>query len=185
MPVVILASASPARRQLLRDAGFEFEVLASRVRELRGRGRSLEETVVENARRKAGWAARRAPGRWVLAADTMIEFEGGLYGKPSGRRDGVALLARMAGKRHVLATGVVLRRDERAIVKVARSTVTLRPLDRTRIASIVNAPERYAGGYAAIESDDPLVERIDGSFTNVVGLPMEIVGPLLVKHVGG
>ncbi|MBI2900934.1 MAG: Maf family protein [Planctomycetes bacterium] len=180
---LILASASSARRELLRSAGFDFDVVAARVRELRGRCRPLCGTVLENARRKAAAVARRHRGRWVLAADTMIEFEGRLYGKPSGRGDGIGLLARMAGKTHTLATGIVLCRDRRAIERVVESRVTLRPLGRREIARIVRTPERFAGGYAVVGKDDPLVERIEGSFTNVVGLPMEVVAPLLEKRL--
>lgn len=179
--MIILASASPARQALLREAGIAFEVRPSGVPELRGRGRTLGDTVLENARRKAASVARRSPGRWVLAADTMIEFEGRIYGKPKGRDDGVDLLARMAGKSHVLATGVVLRKGRRVVEKVARTRVTVRRLSRDEIARIVRTPEKYAGGYAVEEKSDPLVERIDGSFSNVVGLPMEIVKPLLEK----
>ncbi|HKS17321.1 MAG TPA: Maf family protein, partial [Planctomycetota bacterium] len=84
--MLILASASPARRGLLRQAGVPFEVLPSNVRELRGRGRTLAATVVENALRKSRGAARRHPDRWVLAADTMIAFRGRIYGKPATRK---------------------------------------------------------------------------------------------------
>ncbi len=177
--MLILASASEARQELLREAGVAFEAVPARIRELRGRGRSLGDTVLENARRKAAEVSRRFPDRWVLAADTMIEFEGRIYGKPSGRADGIALLGRMAGKTHVLATGVVLRRWARQIQRVVRSRVTLRTLERARIARLAKAPHRYAGGYAVVAENDPLVERIEGSYSNVVGLPMELVGPLL------
>lgn len=181
---LILASASPARQELLRRGGYRFEAMPADLRELRGRGRTLEETVLENARRKAAAVARKRPSAWVLAADTMIEFEGRLYGKPGGRDAGIDLLARMAGKTHRLATGVVLRRGAKTIEKVVLSRVTLRPLGRAAIAGLVRMPERFAGGYAVVEKGDPLVEKIEGSFSNVVGLPMETVGPLLEKHLG-
>ena len=183
--MLILASASAARQELLRDAGFAFQVVPARVRELRGRGRSLEETVLENARRKAAAVSRRFSDRWVLAADTMIEFEGRLHGKPRDRRDGIELLSRMAGQTHLLATGLVFRRGERSIERVAKSRVTLRRLSFERIAELVRDPERYAGGYAVVERNDPLVERIEGSYSNVVGLPMEVVRPLLETRLRG
>jgi septum formation protein len=181
--MLILASASPARRELLRSAGFDFEIVASKVRELRGRSRTLAQTVLENAKRKAAAIAHIHGDRWILAADTMIEFEGRIYGKPSGRGEGIDLLCRMAGKRHTLSTGLVLRRGKKILEKVVTSRVTLRKLDRVQISKIVRTPHRFAGGYAVVEKKDPLVEQIEGSFTNVIGLPMEIVTPLLESYL--
>ncbi len=178
-PRFILASASPARKQLLRRAGFRFDVIPSRAREgIRG---GLRKAVLANARRKAAAVARRHPGRWVLAADTLIEFEGSLHGKPRDFRAAEALLARMAGRAHRLATGVVLQRDRRRIERVAFTRVMMRAQPRERIRAVVRKSRatRLAGGYAIRRGRDPLVERLRGSFTNVVGLPMEIVSPLL------
>ena len=93
--MLILASGSTARRSLLRGAGVRFEVLPSGARELRGRGRTLAATVLENALRKSRGAARLHPRRWVLAADTMIAFRGRIYGKPPSRK------AAQIGRAHV------------------------------------------------------------------------------------
>ncbi|MBI2930682.1 MAG: Maf family protein [Planctomycetes bacterium] len=174
--MLILASASAARRALLRRAGFRFKVVPAKVRELRGRGRTLRRTVLENARRKAA----AVPGERVLAADTMIAYGGKIYGKPSDRKAAVDLLARLAGKTHVLGTGIVLRDGRRVIERYVETRVTLRAMDRAAVARLVSGydPRRFAGGYA-IRRRDPLIERIEGSFTNVVGLPMEVVGPML------
>jgi septum formation protein len=179
--MLILASASPARAALLRKAGIPFEIAASRARELKGRGRTLRDAVLENARRKAAPAARRFPGRWVLAADTMIDYRGRLYGKPRDRKSALDLLCRLAGDSHRLATGVVFRRDLRRIERVVVSRVMIRDLDRKPLAGIVarTDPTRLAGGYAVRRGRDRLIERIDGSFTNVVGLPMEFVGKIV------
>src|SRR5262245_50407356 len=111
--MLILASASPARAGLLRSAGIRFKIVPSRARELKGRGLTLRQAVLANARLKAAPVARRFPEDWVLAADTMIEFEGRLYGKPRDRKAALALLGAMAGRTHRLATGVVLRRGSR------------------------------------------------------------------------
>jgi septum formation protein len=174
--VLILASASAARRALLRQAGVRFKAVSPSVDELRGRGRTLRETVVENARRKAAAVA----GERVLAADTMIAYGGRIYGKPASRKAAVDLLARLAGKTHVLATGVALCAGGRTIVRYVETKVTLRPLRRAAIARLLSRydPRRFAGGYA-VRRYDPLIERIEGSFTNVVGLPMEVVLPML------
>lgn len=175
----ILASASPARKELLRRAGFAFDVVPSRVRERMER--TLRASVLANAERKSAAVSRRHPGRWVLAADTLIEFDGKQYGKPRSAAAAVSLLARLAGRTHRLATGVVLQRDGRRIRKAAFTKVTMRSQSRDRIAAIVRRyrATQLAGGYAIRPGRDPLVERVQGSFTNVVGLPMEIVGPLL------
>src|SRR5262245_36151133 len=169
--MLILASASPARQQLLREAGVPFEVRPSRARELRGRGRTLAATVLENALRKSRAAARRFPARWVLAADTMIAFRGRIYGKPASRKAALDLARRLSGTTHELATGVVLRRGGRLLKRVVLSRVKVRKLDDAALRRIFakEDPTKVAGGYRVRKGRDPLIERIDGSFTNVVG----------------
>lgn len=177
---IILASASTARRELLKRAGIHFVIVPSHVSELRGRGRTLRQTVLANAARKAAAIAKRHPARWVLAADTMISFEGRIYGKPASRRDAIDFLTRSAGKVHVLGTGVVLRNGRRKIECYEESRIVLKPLTRAAIARTLSQldPTRFAGGYC-VKVRDPLIARIEGSFTNVVGLPMEKVIPLI------
>lgn len=174
--MLILASASEARARLLREAGVRIRIAPARVRELKGRGRTLRETVLENARRKAA----AVPGALVLAADTMIEFRGRICGKPRSIGAAVALLAAMAGRKHTLGTGVVLRRHGKAIERYVETKVVIRPLGRAAIARLLRGydPTKVAGGYV-IRKRDPLIERIEGSFSNVEGLPMEVVRPLL------
>jgi septum formation protein len=171
----ILASASTGRRQLLK--GYAFRVVPSGVREVRRKG--LRSTCVANARLKAGAVARRFPTDWVLAADTMIAFGGRIYGKPRDLKAARRLLGRLSGRTHVLGTGVVLQKGTFRIVKYVTSRVTLRkdpPLDR--ILAKGDAV-KYAGGYAIRLRNDPLIERVDGSVSNVIGLPLEAVRPLL------
>ena len=175
--MLILASASSARRGLLRRAGIRFRAVSPRVPELRGRGRTLRETVIENARRKAA----AVPGERVLSADTMIAYGGRIYGKPASRKAAVDLLARLAGRTHVIATGIAYRNGGRTVTRCVETRVTLRALDRGSIARLLASydPTRFAGGYALSRSRrDPLIERIEGSLTNVMGLPMECVLPL-------
>ncbi len=171
----ILASSSAARRELLK--GFRFKVVPSGVREVRRR--TLRETVLANARLKADAVARRHPDTWVLAADTMIAYGGKIYGKPRDRKAAVRLLTLLAGRTHVLGTGVVLRKDRFRIERYVTSRVTLRPDPPVEKILKRYDPTRFAGGYAIEPEDDPLIERIEGSVTNVIGLPMERVGPLL------
>ena len=173
----ILASASTSRRKLLK--GYAFRVVPSGVREVKLVG--LKATCVANARLKADAVAARFPTEWVLAADTMIAYGGKIYGKPRDRKAAAALLRRLSGKTHLLGTGVVLQKGSFRIVKYVTSKVTLHadpPIDK-----IVRAadPTQYAGGYAIKEKNDPLIARIDGSRSNVIGLPMELLGPLLKR----
>jgi len=121
------------------------------------------------------------PGRTVLAADTMIGYGGRVYGKPETLAAAVELLADMAGRTHRLATGVCVIAGGRERCRIAVTRVTLRALDRASIRRIVarGDPRRYAGGYAIRRKGDPLIERIEGSFTNGVGLPMEAVKEIL------
>ena len=182
--MLILASAPPARKELLQKAGFSSQVLPVDIRELKGRGRSRPETVLENARRKASPHPSKNPDSWVLSADTRIEFEGKIYGKPSGREEGVDLLHKMGGKVHLLATGVVLRRGKRIIEKVVKTKVTIRPTDKKSLRKYVTKPQRFAGGYSIRKKNDPVVQKVQGSFSNVVGLPMETVTPILVRLLG-
>jgi septum formation protein len=171
----ILASASASRKKLLE--GYRFRVVPPRVREVR-RG-TLRTTVLVNAKRKADAVARRFPDTWVLAADTMIEFGGRIYGKPRDRKAAILLLRRLAGKTHVLATGAVLQKGSFRILKYVTSKVTLR--EEPPIEKIVarEDPTKYAGGYRIREKNDPLIARIEGSRSNVVGLPLEALAPLL------
>lgn len=186
MPPVILASASPARQSLLRRHGIAFDVCASQVRELRGRGRTLRETVLANARRKAEAVARRCPGRVILAADTMIEFGGRLFGKPASRAMALRWMEAWAGRQHRLGTGVVLLCGNQVRTRFVVTRVQIRALDRAtfRRRLATTDPTRMAGGYAIRRGRDPLIERISGSHSNVVGLPMEVVAPWLRRWSG-
>lgn len=177
--VLILASASPARKRLLREAGIRCRVVPSGVREtLRG---GLREVVLTNARRKAAFVSRRHPEHWVLAADTLIEFRGRIYGKPRNREAALRLHQRLSGETHRLATGVVLQRGSRKLERVVFSRVTLKSVEREDLVRLFQKsdPTRFAGGYAVRRRGDPLVRKIRGSFSNVVGLPLEILLPLL------
>ena len=173
----ILASASASRKKLL--AGYRFRVVASGVREVLRQ--TLRATVVTNAKLKAGAVARQHPTEWVLAADTMIGYGGRIYGKPRDRKAAIRLLRRLAGETHVLATGVVLQKGSFRIVKYVTSKVTLHtdpPIERWVARQ---DPTKYAGGYKIREKNDPLVARIEGSISNVVGLPMEVLEPFLKR----
>jgi predicted house-cleaning NTP pyrophosphatase (Maf/HAM1 superfamily) len=186
----LLASASPARRRLLR--GHSFRVEPSGVREVVLRGPRA--TALENARRKAAAAARRHPDLWVLAADTVVAFRGRIYGKPRDRKAALRWWSLMAGKTHLLGTGVVLQKGSFRIERYAVSKVRLRAAADVARLLRTHDPTKYAGGYAIrtakapgkpggidLSPKDPLVASIEGSVTNVIGLPLEVVEPLLAN----
>jgi len=160
-------------------AGYRFRVVPPAVREVRRK--SLKATCVTNAGRKAEAVAREHPDTWVLAADTMIEYAGRIYGKPRDRKAAVRLLRLLAGKTHVLGTGVVLQKGPFRIVKFVTSRVTLHPDPPIERIVARQDPTKYAGGYKIREKNDPLIARIDGSVSNVVGLPMEALEPFLKR----
>jgi len=171
----ILASASPARAELLKR--YRFQVVPSGVREVRRK--TLRDTCIANAKLKAETVAKKHPDTWVLAADTLVELGGKLYGKPRDKKAALKLLQTLSGKTHTLGTGVVLQKNAFQIVKFVTSQVTFR--QDPPIEKLLRSydPTRFAGGYAIKEKDDPLVERVDGSVSNVIGLPMETIEPLL------
>ena len=171
----ILASASASRKGLLK--GYKFRVVPSNAREVKRK--TLRASVVTNAKLKAAAVAKLHPNEWVLAADTLIAYGGKVYGKPRDRKAAVRLWSLLAGKTHTLMTAVVLRKGDFKIVKVAESKVVVRA--NPPIAKILKSldPTRYAGGYRIKPKNDPLIERVEGSRTNVIGLPMELVEPLL------
>jgi septum formation protein len=171
----ILASASLSRRKLLK--GHHFRVVPSGVREVRRT--TLRATCMANARLKAGAVAKRFPLEWVLAADTMIAYRGRIYGKPRDRKSAARLLRTLSGTTHLLGTGVVLQKGTFRIKRFVTSKVTFH--DDPPVEKIVarTDPTKFAGGYAIRRKKDPLVARIEGSLSNVIGLPMEILDPLL------
>lgn len=184
---VILASASPRRHDLLVAAGFEVEIRPSSIVELT-EGTSPRRLVIANAERKAASVAPTARGELVLGADTVVVLDGEILGKPRDLAHAAEMLARLGGRSHEVLTGVcLLRGGESARCSFAESTrVEFRPLDGGTISSYladVN-PLDKAGAYAAQEDRGRLIVRIEGSFDNVVGLPVQRVLAAIHRHFG-
>jgi septum formation protein len=182
-PALLLASNSPRRRQLLGEAGFEFETFAPDVPESFDSHLTLRELTALNATRKALAAARALPGKVVLAADTLVAINDRILGKPKDIADAVVMLERLSGEVHEVCTSVFVCHLSRA-----RST-TFSEISRVRFRRLTGTQiERYlakinpldkAGAYAAQGFGSEIIEKIEGSFTNVVGLPMEKTVPAL------
>ncbi|MCE9581148.1 MAG: Maf family protein [Planctomycetes bacterium] len=176
---LILASASPRRAELLRGLGVEFEVVPSEVDEVEGGRLAPSEVALTNAARKAMRLAESHADALILGADTVVALGGRLFGKPADNRVAAEMLSALSGKTHEVITGVcLLRRSAGDIELFAETTlVTFRPLTPAAIAGyLAKVPVLdKAGAYAIQERGDELVREIAGSFTNVVGLPVERV----------
>jgi septum formation protein len=175
---LILASASPRRAELLRAAGIEFEVRAAAVDESVLPGESPDAHVRRLAEAKALAALAAADGRPVLAADTVVVVGETILGKPANEADAARMLRMLSGRTHEVLTGVCLAagRGSRA-TEVARTTVEVAPLGEDEIAGYIatGEPADKAGAYAIQGVASRFVTRIDGSYSNVVGLPVALV----------
>jgi septum formation protein len=176
---LVLASSSPRRADLLRAAGIPFEVRGAAVDETRLAG----ETPADYVRRLARWkaeAAGHAAGEVVLGADTAVVVGDTCLGKPADRAEAAEMLRLLAGRAHDVLTGVALI-GVRDAVEVAATRVTFSPLTEAEIAWYVATAEPYdkAGGYAVQGLASRYVTAIDGSYSNVVGLPVELIYRLL------
>jgi len=185
---LILASDSPRRAALLRELGRPFRVVSPEVEESRPRGLSPQEAAQYLAVRKAESAARRLREGLVLAADTLVSVGERIVGKPRTREEAVEILHTLSRRPHVVITGVCLldAASGRRRVAVECSRVVMRPMSREEIEAYVDTgePMDKAGAYAVQEKGDRFVERIEGSFSNVVGLPLERVRRLLEEMEG-
>lgn len=179
---LILASASPRRREILQALGIEFEIVVSDIGEIReGRG---EEVVVENARRKAQAALGGAPpGSLVLGADTEVVLDAMVLGKAGDVDEAGRHLEALSGRTHEVLTGIALlgpkpsSGDCPARTGFERSRVTFRKLDRVTLDLYLRSEEwrDRAGAYAVQGLGSILVERLEGDFSNVVGLPVGLL----------
>jgi septum formation protein len=176
-PVLILASTSPRRAELLRERGIRFTVVPSDAVELDSEHLTARELAQLNAHRKARSVAKRHPDALVLGADTVVVLGTVLYGKPRDRQDAARMLGELEGRTHQVVTGICLihLREHRERLLAERTDVRFRPLSQTDIGRYLGRidPLDKAGAYAIQEFGELLVEEISGSYTNVVGLPVE------------
>lgn len=174
---LLLASASPRRRHLLIAAGFQFESVRSLIAEKFDLNLTLSELTTYNAIHKGSSVARRHSEEVVLAADTLVAMENQVIGKPADMREAVEILQRLSGRIHEVCTAVFIchRAENRTVTFCEKSSVQFRRLTSKMIRDYVERidPLDKAGAYAAQEAGSEIIEKIEGSFTNVVGLPME------------
>ena len=179
---IILASASPRREQLLRQAGCEFQVWPSRAEEDNAAALPPDELVRLHARLKAqSVAAEVQPGDIVIGADTIVVLAGKVYGKPEKAAAAEAMLAELSGRTHSVWSGVAVVSQGQWLVDAVETRVTLAKLTAEQIRRYVatGEPLDKAGAYAVQGRGALFVERLEGCYFNVVGLPLRALSRLL------
>lgn len=174
---LVLASQSPRRVELMREAGYEFEIIVPQVEEAHDASLTPQALTVENARRKAAAASATRPEALCLGSDTLVYLDGEPLGKPTDREEALVMLRRLSGRAHEVCTGVYLAwdggRQGRGFHVI--SEVIFKPLTDELILAYherVN-PLDKAGAYGIQEHGDMIISGHAGSWTNVMGLPME------------
>lgn len=187
---LILASASPRRRELLAQLGLPFRVIPAEVTEHEAPDADPRAMVAHNAALKADWVAARHPEAVVIGADTTVFIDRTVLNKPRDAAEARAMLRMLSGRTHTVFTGLAVRR-RRTGLKLDRgvaSEVTFRRLDEAAIELYLSRVYTLdkAGGYAIQEHGDLLVERYTGSLTNIIGLPVDEMKQLLtLAGLGG
>ena len=189
-PMLILASTSPRRQELLRNAGIPFEVRPPRIREMRKNGERAENYVVRLAQEKAEDAAHQLTGNKivVLGADTTVVVDEEILEKPCDPRDAARMLRMLSGRSHQVMTGVcLLVRDSnasRTFTAIETTTVLFRNLGEEEIQRYVaiGEPLDKAGAYAIQGVASRWIPRIEGCYFNVVGLPVPLIYRMLQEH---
>ncbi len=181
--VIVLASGSPRRRQLLEMLRIPFRVIPPDVDEHVLPGEAPDRYVTRLSRAKAEAVVARAPGELVLAADTTVVLDGAIFEKPTSPANAVEMLSRLQGKTHEVMTAVAVARDGDLAQALDVSRVTFRPADRPTLEAYVatGEPLDKAGAYAIQGLGAPLIERVEGDFFGVMGLPLRLALDLLAR----
>ena len=181
--MIILASASPRRRELLEQIGCCFRVVVSEAEEKMSQELSLQELVLHNAGLKARAAAVLEPELPVLGADTVVSLDGHIYGKPEDTNEAVQMLRSLSGRTHEVSTGIAFVKDGRLWQAVETTRVSFAELSEEEIVRYAECgePDDKAGAYAIQGRAAVFIEGIHGSYSNVVGLPLHCVAALAIK----
>jgi septum formation protein len=179
--MLVLASASPRRQELLRSAGIQFEVQAANIPEAPHAGESAKHLAERLAQEKAQAVASQRPHDCVLGADTVVVVDGQILGKPATVADAARMLRMLSGRQHQVITGVCLVVEGKPSVASETTLVTLANITDKEIAAYVASgePMDKAGAYAIQGIASRWIPRIDGDYSNVVGLPVALVFRIL------
>lgn len=177
MAEIILASASPRRKELLSTAGLEFTVRVADVEEIIDEKASPDEVVMSLALQKAQAVAKAYPTATVIGADTVVVLDGEILGKPENEQNAIEMLTALSGRSHTVYTGVAIINGEKVINFCEATQVEFFPLTEDEIRSYVatGEPMDKAGAYGIQGKGCVLVRKIDGDYFNVVGLPVSRV----------
>jgi septum formation protein len=180
-PVLILASASPRRTDLLRQIGVAHQVEPADIDERRAPGESIDECVQRLARSKALQVQQRGRSLPVLGADTVVAVDEMLLGKPRDRADGIEMLQRLSGRSHQVLSAVALASEKGLQQALSRNVVRLRPLSEQECARYWDSgePRDKAGAYAIQGVGAAFIEYLSGSYSGVMGLPLYETAQLL------
>ena len=181
---LILASASPRRRILLRRLKVPFRIIPSKVSE-RTREKDPRRLVVQLALRKARDVARFHPEAAVLGADTIVVCRGEIIGKPRDLADSRRILELLNGRWQEVYTGIAVAWEggKKTLARAVKSRVLARRLNPAQLSRLAGKHPDKAGAYAVQDKDDPFIERIEGDYDNVVGLPLDATRRLLRGHL--
>jgi septum formation protein len=184
---LLLASTSPQRHTILTQLGLPFDVVAPRYEEHDPPDADPVELVTRHAREKARSVAEEAAGRPVIAVDTTVALHGRVYAKPGSEGDAERMLEQLAGETHAVVSGLCLLTSAWEVVESATTLVTFRTLTPRDLAAYLATDEwkGRAGGYAIQGRGAALVERVEGDYLNVVGLPVALLVGLLTERFPG
>lgn len=181
--MIILASASPRRKELLEQIGCCFRIETADTEEASGEGMTPSELVMKNAHLKAAAVAALHPDIPVLGADTVVSLDGNIYGKPRDREHAIEMLTSFSGRAHQVMTGIALAWKGRIWQAYETTEVVFAPLSAASITRYVDTgePADKAGAYGIQGRAAVFVEQIRGSYSNVVGLPLHCLDGLARK----
>ncbi len=181
IPMLVLASASPRRQELLRNAGIAFEVQPADIPEDSLPGEAAKDCAERLAREKALAVARQRPHDFVLGADTVVVVDGQILGKPSDAADAARMLRLLSGRQHQVITGVCLVVGGQRLVASESTLVAMSEISEKEIADYIASgePMDKAGAYAIQGIASRWIPRIEGDYSNVVGLPVALVWRML------
>lgn len=185
VPRLILASASPRRRELLAELGVLFEVIPAEVTEYEAADADPREMVRHNAALKADWVSARHPEATVIGADTTVFVDRTVLNKPRDAAEARAMLRLLSGRSHTVFTGIAVRRgrDGLKLDEGVASDVQFKRLDAATIELYLSRVHTLdkAGGYAIQEENELIVQKYSGSLTNIVGLPLDEMKQILTR----